>query len=74
VTAPPCPGRPAPDEVHLAIAYNRIIWRAARLTNPDMLPVDLNAEECLDVMEGRRPVRALVSAPPWRVRTCPPSA
>jgi hypothetical protein len=39
------------DEVHLAIAYNRIIWRAARLTNPDMLPVDLNAEECLDVME-----------------------
>jgi hypothetical protein len=44
VTAPPCPGRPAPDEVH-PIAYNRIIWRAARLTNPDMLPVDLNAEE-----------------------------
>jgi hypothetical protein len=41
----------ARDEVHLAIAYNRIIWRAARLTNPDMLPVDLNAEECLDVME-----------------------
>jgi hypothetical protein len=26
----------ARDEVHLAIAYNRIIWRAARLTNPDM--------------------------------------
>jgi hypothetical protein len=40
-----------------------------------MLPVDLNAEECLDVMER---VAALYGrwyrCRPWRVRTCPPSA
>jgi hypothetical protein len=37
-TASPClPSRPG-DEVHLAIAYNRIIWRAARLTNPTCCP------------------------------------